>query len=86
MLTTRPPKPLVLPGTPIVAECPAVSCKYRVTVCLCTSCSVEMCLGLLAGGVVALVLRLSFHVIRGGTCLRVLLCCCVVLVGLCLMF
>jgi hypothetical protein len=29
---------------------------------------------------------LSFCVIRGGTCFRVLLCCCVALVGLCLLF
>jgi hypothetical protein len=29
---------------------------------------------------------LSFRVIRGGACFRVLLCCCVALVGFCLLF
>jgi hypothetical protein len=58
-----------MPGISVVAERP---------VCLCTSSSFEMCLGLLAGGVVALVLRFVFSCYRRRRmflCLVVLLCC-----------
>jgi hypothetical protein len=71
-----------LPGTAVVAECPAVSYDYRVTVCLCTSCSFEMCIGsgfgLLAGGVVTLVLCFVLSCYQRGLVFpRLVLLCCI---------
>jgi hypothetical protein len=64
----------VLPGTPVVAECLAVSCEYRVTVC-----ALVVPLRCVSDYLWAELLHwfcvLSFRVTRRGACFRVLLCC-----------